>query len=48
LFKAWESLDPVNDALGLDDQKQEWIYKRPGEKTRHLYFEDGLLTEIKN
>ena len=48
VFYAWGRPDAVNESLDLDDQKQEWIYKRPGGKTQHLYFQDGLLTAIKN
>jgi hypothetical protein len=48
VFYAWGRPDAVNESLNLDDEKQEWIYKRPDVKTRHLYFEDGLLTEIKD
>ena len=48
LFRARGRLDSVNESLDLDDQKKEWIYKRPDGKTQHLYFEDSLLTEIKN
>jgi len=48
VFYAWGRPDAVNESLNLDDQKQEWIYKRPGGKTQHLYFQDGLLTAIKN
>jgi hypothetical protein len=48
VFYAWGRPDAVNESLDLDDQKQEWIYERPGGKTQHLYFENGLLTAIKN
>ena len=48
VFYAWGRPDAVNESLNSDDQKQEWIYKRPGNKTRHLYFEEGLLKEIEN
>ena len=48
VFYAWGRPDAVNESLNLDDQKEEWIYKKPGGKTRHLYFEDGILTGIKN
>jgi len=48
VFYAWGRPDAVNESLNLDDQKQEWIYKKLGGKTRHLYFEDGILTAIKN
>jgi hypothetical protein len=48
VFYAWGRPDAVNESLNSDDQKEEWIYKRPGGKTQHLYFEDGLLTGIKD
>ena len=48
VFYAWGRPDAVNESLDLDDQKQEWVYKRPGGKTRHLYFEDGLLIGMKD
>ena len=48
VFYAWGRPDTVNESLNPDDQKQEWIYKRPGGKTLHLYFEDGLLTGMKD
>ena len=48
VFYAWGRPDAVNEALDLDDQKQEWIYKKPDGKTLHLYFEDGLLTAVKD
>jgi len=44
VFYAWGRPDAVNESLNFDDQKQEWLYKKPGGKTRHLYFEDGILT----
>jgi hypothetical protein len=47
VFYAWGRPDAVNESLDPDDQKEEWIYKRPDEKTRHLYFEDGLLKTLK-
>ena len=47
VFYAWGRPDAVNESVNLDDQKQEWIYKRTEGKTQHLYFQDGLLTEIK-
>ena len=47
VFYAWGRPDTVNESLNSDDQKQEWIYKRSDGKTRHLYFTDDLLTEIK-
>jgi hypothetical protein len=47
VFYAWGKPDAVNESLNLDDQKQEWIYKRPDGKTRHLHFENDLLTAIR-
>jgi len=47
VFYAWGRPDAVNESLNLDDQKQEWIYKRIGGKTRHLYFEDDILKTLK-
>jgi hypothetical protein len=46
VFYAWGRPDAVNESLDLDDQKQEWVYTRPGGKTLHLYFEKGLLSKI--
>jgi hypothetical protein len=48
VFYAWGRPDTVNESLNSDDKKQEWIYKRPDGKIRHLYFEDDLLTAIKD
>ena len=48
VFYAWGRPNTVNESLSSDDQKQEWIYKRPDGKTRHLYFKDDFLTEIKD
>ena len=48
VFYAWGRPDTAIESPNLDEQKQEWIYQRPGEKTLHLYFEDGLLTGIKD
>ena len=48
VFYAWGRPDAVNESLNSDDKQQEWIYKRPDGKTRHLYFEDGILTAIKD
>jgi hypothetical protein len=47
VYYAWGKPDAVNESLNSDDQKQEWIYKRPDGKTRYLYFEDGLLKTLK-
>jgi hypothetical protein len=47
VYYAWGRPDAVNESLNLDDQKEEWIYKRPGGETLHLYFEDGILTAIR-
>ena len=46
VFYAWGRPDSVNESLDLDDQKQEWIYKKPGRKTQHLYFEDDILKTL--
>jgi hypothetical protein len=42
-------------ALGRPDEvtectsaKQQWVYKKPGTQPRHLYFEDGVLTNMSN
>ncbi|UCF01661.1 MAG: hypothetical protein JSV14_15045 [Deltaproteobacteria bacterium] len=42
-------------ALGRPDEvtesttaKQQWVYKKPGTQPRHLYFEDGILTNMSN
>ena len=47
VYYAWGKPDAVNESLNSDDQKQEWIYKRPDGKTQHLYFEDDILKTIK-
>jgi hypothetical protein len=47
VYYAWGKPDAVNESLDLDDQKEEWIYKRIGGKTRHLYFEDDILKTLK-
>jgi hypothetical protein len=47
VFYAWGRPDAVNESLDLDDQKQEWIYKRPDGRTQHLYFEDDILKTLK-
>ena len=39
--------DAINESPTSDGTKEEWIYRRPGEKTRHLYFKNGILTGIK-
>ena len=48
VFYAWGRPDTVNESRSVDEQKQEWIYKRPGVKTLHLNFEDGVLTAIRD
>ena len=48
VFYAWGRPDTVNEPASADDTKEEWVYKRKGEKARHLYFEDGLLTAIRD
>lgn len=48
VFYAWGRPDAINESSTSDGTKEEWIYKRSGAKTRSLYFEDGLLTVIKN
>jgi hypothetical protein len=48
VYYAWGRPDAVNESLNLDDQKEEWIYKRLGGKTRHLHFKDGILTGMKD
>jgi len=48
VFYALGRPDAVNESLNLEDEKQEWVYKRPDGETQHLYFEDGVLKEIKN
>jgi len=42
-------------ALGRPDEvtasgsaKQQWVYQKPGTQPRHLYFEDGVLTNMRN
>jgi outer membrane protein assembly factor BamE (lipoprotein component of BamABCDE complex) len=42
-------------ALGRPDEvtesgtaKQQWAYKKPGTQPLHLYFEDGVLTNVSN
>jgi hypothetical protein len=47
VYYAWGKPGAVNESLKLDDQKEEWVYKRPDGKTRHLYFEDDILETIK-
>ena len=47
VFYAWGRPNAVNEALNLDDKKQEWIYNRPGGKTLHLYFQDDILKIFK-
>ena len=47
VFYAWGRPNTVNESLNLDDQKEEWIYKRPDGKTQHLYFKDGVLTALR-
>jgi hypothetical protein len=46
VFYAWGRPDTVNESLNVDDQKQEWIYKRPDGKTLHLYFQDEILKTL--
>ena len=48
VYYAWGRPDAVNESLNMDDKKEEWTYQRPDGKTLHLYFEDGLLTNIKD
>ena len=48
VYYAWGKPDAVNESPNLEDQKQEWIYERPGGKTQHLYFKDDLLTAIRD
>jgi hypothetical protein len=48
VFYAWGKPDAINESPTSNGTKEEWLYKRSGEKKRYLYFEDGLLTEIKN
>jgi hypothetical protein len=47
VFYAWGKPDAVNESIDLDDQKQEWIYKRPDGKMQHLHFEDDILKKVK-
>jgi len=47
VFYAWGRPDVVNESPNLDKQKQEWIYKRPGGKIHHLYFQDDILKSLK-
>ena len=47
VFYAWGRPNTVNESLNVDDQKQEWIYKRPDGKTLHLYFQDEILKTLK-
>ena len=47
VFYAWGKPDAINESLNSDDKKQEWIYKRPDGKTRHLYFQDDMLKTLK-
>jgi hypothetical protein len=47
VFYAWGRPDAVNEALDLDDQKQQWIYKKPDGKTLHLYFQNDILETVK-
>ena len=42
-------------ALGRPDEvaesgtgKQKWVYRKPGTQPHHLYFEDGVLTNMSN
>jgi hypothetical protein len=42
-------------ALGKPDEvtesgsgKQKWVYQKPGTQPHHLYFEDGVLTNMSN
>jgi hypothetical protein len=42
-------------ALGRPDEvtesgtgKQKWVYQKPGTQPHHLYFEDGVLTNMSN
>ena len=48
VFYAWGRPDTVNESPNSDGTKEEWVYRRTGEKEQYLYFEDGILTEIKN
>ena len=45
----------VFSALGRPDEvtesgtaKQQWVYQKPGTQPRYLYFEDGVLTNMRN
>lgn len=48
VFYAWGRPDAIKEVITSNGAGEQWVYKRPGEKRRYLYFEDGLLTEIKN
>ncbi len=46
VFYSWGKPDAINESPSSDAPVEEWIYKRRGDRKRHLYFEKGLLVEI--
>lgn len=47
VFYAWGRPDEVKETTGADGSEEQWVYKRSGSETRHLFFKDGVLTDMK-
>ena len=48
VFYAWGRPDQVKEISESDGNTEMWVYEKKGSNKQHLYFEDGILTKIRD
>ena len=48
VFYAWGKPDQVKETSESHEAAEQWIYKKQGAEKHHLYFKDGILTNMRN
>jgi hypothetical protein len=48
VFYAWGRPDQVKEIKESDGNTEMWVYEKKGSNKQHLYFEDGILTNIRD
>jgi hypothetical protein len=47
VYYAWGKPDAVNQTTTSGGGREEWVYTRSNSETRHLYFDDDVLIEMR-
>ena len=48
VFYAWGRPDQVKEINESDGNTEMWVYEKKGSNKQYLYFEDGILTNIRD